>query len=497
MKIQELEYKTGLERPSIRFYEKEGLLNPRRLENGYRDYSQEDADLLKKIKLLRRLGMSVEKIRALQQGSENLDNAITNLMHYHTSQIDDHRRCRAVCEAMHTDGAAFPTLDADHYLRLLREIRIDNRSLGRSDFQENIPEEIHPWRRFFARTLDYSLWSGILYFVYIVVLRIRPVPEEILSALITIAGMAMFIPIEALMLHFLGTTPGKFALGIRLESIQGGNLTWQEAFERSCNVYVQGAGCCIPLVEPVMKLVRYCQLTGRSLRRFARYDQVEGPQSMLWDEETEIIYTNWDRKCILTGALVLAFSLGLTAVTVLDGIKPKYRGDELTISQFAENYNTYLSFTEEDTEIYEKLQDDGSFHPIPSNTAVIDMNDSRQDHRMSFDYELEGEAIRSVCITHDWDRVFFLAPLSGNALKASMSLLLAQEDCGIREVVEFRNLYQSYLDSKSVSFCYKNLKIEWDIRTELPMHDGMLQSVGNIDQETTTADMYFKITILK
>ena len=64
MKIQELERMTGLERPSIRFYEKEGLLVPNRLENGYRDYSEADAELLKKIKLLRRLGMSIEKIRA-------------------------------------------------------------------------------------------------------------------------------------------------------------------------------------------------------------------------------------------------------------------------------------------------------------------------------------------------------------------------------------------------------------------------------------------------
>ena len=36
MKIQELERRTGLERASFRFYEKEGLLTPQRLENGYR-----------------------------------------------------------------------------------------------------------------------------------------------------------------------------------------------------------------------------------------------------------------------------------------------------------------------------------------------------------------------------------------------------------------------------------------------------------------------------
>ena len=46
MKIQELERRTGLERPSIRFYEKEGLLTPVRLENGYREYSEADVELL-------------------------------------------------------------------------------------------------------------------------------------------------------------------------------------------------------------------------------------------------------------------------------------------------------------------------------------------------------------------------------------------------------------------------------------------------------------------
>ena len=40
MLIQELEVKSGLPRATIRYYEKEGFLNPGRLENGYRVYSQ-------------------------------------------------------------------------------------------------------------------------------------------------------------------------------------------------------------------------------------------------------------------------------------------------------------------------------------------------------------------------------------------------------------------------------------------------------------------------
>ena len=36
MKIKELEHQTGLDRATIRYYEKEGFLEPSRGENGYR-----------------------------------------------------------------------------------------------------------------------------------------------------------------------------------------------------------------------------------------------------------------------------------------------------------------------------------------------------------------------------------------------------------------------------------------------------------------------------
>ena len=495
MIIQELERRTGLERSSIRFYEKEGLLKPKRLENGYRDYSEEDVQLLKRIKLLRRLGMSVEKIRALQQGNEDLGSAIAKLTAYHTSQIDDHKRCRAVCEAIRDDGAAFGTLDAEHYWTLLREIRINDRPLGRTDFQETVPEEIHPWRRFFARTLDYGLWGALISLVYIVLLRLRPLPGDFGNALITILGMALFVPVEAWMISRFGTTPGKFALGIRLESIQGGNLTWGESLERSWNVYVRGMGCCVPMVEPAVKLVRYCQLTGRTMRRFARYDQIVGPQDMVWDYETEIFYETRDRKRVIATALVLAAAIGLNLLAASDGIKPKYRGNELTVSQFAENYNAYLSWSKDNIRMYDELQPDGSFYPIPANTAILDINDSRHGRQMRLQYELEGEILRAVSVTYDWDSVFFIAPLNGVPLDTAVSLLMAQEGCGIRELMEFTKLFEANLNRKETSFVYKNLLVEWTITTDLPMHDGVIQTQGGENAEDKRVELYFKVTI--
>lgn len=53
MTIKELEKRSGLPRTAIRFYEQQGLITPQRRENNYRDYSEEDARTLEKVKLLR------------------------------------------------------------------------------------------------------------------------------------------------------------------------------------------------------------------------------------------------------------------------------------------------------------------------------------------------------------------------------------------------------------------------------------------------------------
>ena len=65
MHIKDVEQRTGLSRANIRYYEQEGLVHPARRKNGYRDYSEADLEILEKIKLLRRLGVSVEELKAM------------------------------------------------------------------------------------------------------------------------------------------------------------------------------------------------------------------------------------------------------------------------------------------------------------------------------------------------------------------------------------------------------------------------------------------------
>ncbi len=72
MTIKEIEDASGMQRANIRYYEAEGFIEPKREKNGYRNYTEEDLEILKKIKLLRSLHISLEEIRAMHQGEQDL-----------------------------------------------------------------------------------------------------------------------------------------------------------------------------------------------------------------------------------------------------------------------------------------------------------------------------------------------------------------------------------------------------------------------------------------
>lgn len=69
----EIQNKTGLTRKAIEYYEEKGLINPQKNENGYRDYSDNDLEILIKVSLFRKLGISVTEI------ADYLSNGISSL----------------------------------------------------------------------------------------------------------------------------------------------------------------------------------------------------------------------------------------------------------------------------------------------------------------------------------------------------------------------------------------------------------------------------------
>lgn len=76
MKIKEAEEVLGVSRATIRFYEKNRLISPKRGENAYRSYTEKEISELQKIILLRRMKVSVENIRLLQEGKRELKDVL-------------------------------------------------------------------------------------------------------------------------------------------------------------------------------------------------------------------------------------------------------------------------------------------------------------------------------------------------------------------------------------------------------------------------------------
>lgn len=71
MYIHEAAERSGTTKKAIEYYCMKGLLSPRVSENGYKDFSEEDVACLKKISLLRNLGVSDEDIRELLSGKDD------------------------------------------------------------------------------------------------------------------------------------------------------------------------------------------------------------------------------------------------------------------------------------------------------------------------------------------------------------------------------------------------------------------------------------------
>lgn len=77
MNIKQASKQSGVSAPNIRFYEKEGLLNPARLPgNDYRDYTEQDIRTLRFIRMLRMLDVPLPVIRSVLAGDASLGSVL-------------------------------------------------------------------------------------------------------------------------------------------------------------------------------------------------------------------------------------------------------------------------------------------------------------------------------------------------------------------------------------------------------------------------------------
>lgn len=337
MTIKELEAKTGMARANIRFYEREGLLSPRRLDNGYRDYGEEDERTLEKIKLLRQLQLDIDTIRAVQQGALTLEQALFSQITRLEGDQALIERAAQVCRELERSGVEYAALDPQPWLQRLEtpqgagqgappEPALPERE------RDNEPRACYcPWQRLFARSLDMALYDTALNLAWLLAFRdwsfIRLQATPFFAVLCGAALLALTLALEPLWIHFWGWTPGKWLFGLKLRDEDGTRLSLAQARARCWEVAWEGYGWNIPL----WNLWRMWK---------GRVAGLEG-RDCPWDGEEGYRYTKVERRFSAPVFVAVRAALaGLLVLALLWSVLPPCRGG-LTVEEFARNYGHF------------------------------------------------------------------------------------------------------------------------------------------------------------
>ena len=343
MNSKEIEERSGLMRSNIRFYEQEGLLQPQRLPNGYRDYSEEDLQQLLKIRLLRTVGLPLEEIRAVQAGALPLRDALAD---YHPALEEEAQSLtqrQALCERLTREEADYATLDAERYLQSM--------DASAPPQEDAVPSLQAPWQRFFARMFDLFFCHCLLLLTVPLFVHTSPATQTG-SALVWLAGVLdvglMFL-VEPLLLHWWGTTPGKWLMGLEIRDGDGAKLSLAAAYSRTGWLLWYGLGLGVPLVD--------------LWRLWRSYDECTNGKALPWEEgesQTRRDGHIWRFALPFVCGAVL---LGLLVTAVQWSAMPPHRG-ELTRQEFVGNYNALARFHGLDTAGW-RLTTNGSWGEIP------------------------------------------------------------------------------------------------------------------------------------
>lgn len=356
--ISQVESLLDMTRANVRYYEQEGLVSPRREPNGYRDYSEADVDTLRKVKLLRQLGLSIEVIRQVQRGERTLDDALAEREQSLGSERAELDWAAQLCRQMRQDRAEYGALDAVRYLE-----RLDRPAGQPGPFdlsRDALPTVPHPWRRLFARGLDLGLYNVLWLAVWMLVFRLSPPDSAVGRVVSSYVNYGFMLVLEPLLLSTWGTTPGKVIFGLEVRDENGVKLTYRRALDRTWTLFCKGEGYGIP---------------GYSLyRNYKCYQACSDGEPLPWDFEERLSYTIRDTRPWRTAAYVAARGalVGVVVLLALQSLMPIHRG-AITPAEYADNINDIIRIQKLDLGL--RMENDGTWSQVaqPGTLYVIEL----------------------------------------------------------------------------------------------------------------------------
>jgi uncharacterized RDD family membrane protein YckC len=187
----------------------------------------------------------------------------------------------------------------------------------------------YPWRRYFARGLDLSIYELIWTAFNLLVLHWSSKSNLLITIFNTFLAIGMMLLIEPLLLSRWGSTLGKWVFGLEISNKDGSKLTYGQAFGRTYGVFGTGLGFNIPIYN-IVRLVK-CYSICKSL------------VPLPWEEDFS--YSIRDTKIIRTfgyiGVAILIFVLNI--IVLFQAELPIHRGD-ITARQYYDNCNDIINY---------------------------------------------------------------------------------------------------------------------------------------------------------
>lgn len=121
MKIKELENLLSISRSNIRFYEKQGLFSPERSDNNYRDYTEQDIDVLKKIIIFRKMGFTVEEIKLIQKGELPFAEVMVSVQQRIEDEIEQLNGSLKLIKQVEKENLSFAEMDINKHWNAISE----------------------------------------------------------------------------------------------------------------------------------------------------------------------------------------------------------------------------------------------------------------------------------------------------------------------------------------------------------------------------------------
>ncbi len=250
---------------------------------------------------------------------------------------------------------------------------------------------LNPWRRYFARIMDFILYHMIVYIFCVLVFRVNitNVSDFASYFIFTVPTMIFMLFVEPFFLSKFGTTPGKALLGIRVLSSTGDNLSYAVAVRRTYRALLTGLGFQIPIISLITLILSYFK--------------VKRMQSMTYDVDLEISYEVHKISPIryilypLIELLVIALSVAIYFTLFL----PLHTGD-ITKEEYIENCNHFASVIGlndiyvDSSGIFRQVSNSINFDPYDLSlpTLTINTTDGYVDS-VSFELDSEGSHIIS------------------------------------------------------------------------------------------------------